>query len=151
MNDPKAQGARPPSAAERLPVTTALRAAPHHRSWPVVGSSLAYMRDAQVMILDDIGPFLAASAGPDEPPVQALERLLKKLLGPVRAGLAMRSTIWLLGPDGSGAESHLADMATAIGDFLDAQTAPLGVALRLPKEVPTPLPAGPGALPERVG
>jgi hypothetical protein len=103
---------------------------------------------AQVLILDDIGPFLEATARPGEGPVAALERLLETLLGPVRDGLALRSTIWMLGPTGGESGSHLALMAAALARFLEAPHPPLTVPLSLPKGAPTASPAGLGVSPE---
>jgi hypothetical protein len=97
---------------------------------------------AQVLIIDDIGPFLEAVAGPHEGHVAGLKRLLATLLEPVRDGLALRSTIWIIGPSKGEPACYLDDVATALAEFLDAPASPLIVKLHVPEKLVTPSPAG---------
>jgi hypothetical protein len=87
---------------------------------------------SQVLIVDDIGPFLDATARPGETLQETLERLLETLLGPIREQIGLRSTVWLVGEVGASANAHLGDLAGALGAFLKAPEPPLTVLLRPP-------------------
>ncbi len=73
----------------------------------------------QLLIIDDIGPLLEASGlSADGDPPERLRKLLGEWLGPVRDGLANRSTVWILGEDHAQSLTHLEKAAEAIAGFL---------------------------------
>jgi hypothetical protein len=104
--------------------------------------------EAQVLIVDDIGPFLTVTAQDGETLDQALGRLLETLLGPIRQPIALRSTVWLVGELSGSSRASLGDVAKALGVFLGAAEEPLAVLLRppaLPMTGLRPAPARPNA------
>jgi len=100
---------------------------------------------AQVLIVDDIGPIVESMPGQDGP--AALRALLKDGLGKIRDELKLRDTIWVLGDPGSDAAMHA--YVKAIADFCDGAAAPTVVRLsEANKAIPsTPPPAPPKPAP----
>ncbi|WP_199556019.1 hypothetical protein [Sandaracinobacteroides hominis] len=85
--------------------------------------------EAQLLIIDDIGPLLEATGISEEgSPSDQLEGLLERWLDPIRPALSARSTVWILGEDGWGSKEHLEEAAKAIADFLQLKD-PLAILL----------------------
>ena len=82
---------------------------------------------AQVLIIDDIGPFLGALPGRDGQ--EAIRGQLDRWLKPVQQALGARDTIWLVSAADTDPESHLADQAAALGAFLGRREPPLSILL----------------------
>jgi hypothetical protein len=92
-------------------------------------ANIGYWRwsQAQLLIVDDIGPFLGDLPGQD--PKQALHDLLHHRLAPVKAALRARNTVWLVSSSGPDPERHLAEQAAALGQFLQSSAPLLAVLL----------------------
>ena len=104
---------------------------------------------AQVLIVDDIGPIVESVPGQDGP--AALKALLKDRLGKIRDELKLRDTIWVLGDPGTDAAMHA--YVKAIADFCEGAAAPTVVRLsEANKAIPsTPPPAPPKPAPAAAG
>jgi hypothetical protein len=102
---------------------------------------------AQVLIIDDIGPLLAAEAQTDDHVRQAIDALF----GRIRAQLASRSTVWLLGEDAFRSHVDFPVIVEALREFLGvrhdhavgiqltpAAQAEAGVTRRLPPALAAP-------------
>jgi hypothetical protein len=71
--------------------------------------------NAQVLIIDDIGPVIAASDASGDADIQRFEQLLKYNLQPVLDMLAKRHTVWVFG-DLQGAK-HTSTKGTTLNDL----------------------------------
>jgi hypothetical protein len=90
--------------------------------------------EAQVVIIDDIGPLIAAEQKEQRANLERFEELLCNGLASVRDVLARRHTIWVIGdpcPDGEGATAGdtLDRFARLVADFCGAEQPALAVAL----------------------
>ncbi len=91
--------------------------------------NIGYWRwsEAQVLIIDDIGPFLGDLPGQDTE--QALADLLHRRLEPVKTAIGARDTIWLVSASDRDPHHHLENQAVALAGFLAAQIPPLAILL----------------------
>jgi hypothetical protein len=80
--------------------------------------------EAQVLVIDDIGPVIGAL--PDDDILPRFRSLLEGPLASVRAALAVRHTVWILGDIGTGGEglAMLAQFAETVAWFCDGEYMP---------------------------
>ena len=92
---------------------------------------------AQVLIIDDIGPLVENSHhGVAHGPTLGLDKVLADCLGNIRAALACRHTVWLLGNSDDGNFADVEAAAATIAGFLGVAD-PLPILLTRPQ---TPVP-----------
>lgn len=91
-------------------------------------ANIGYWRwsQAQVLIIDDIGPFLGDIPGQDTR--EALNDLLDRRLAPVKAAIRARDTVWLVSAGGIDPQHHLEAQAAALAQFLESEP-PLAILL----------------------
>jgi hypothetical protein len=96
--------------------------------------------DAQVVIIDDIGPLIAASAATGDDSVVRFNKLLRTGLASINDILARCHTIWVLGELSAPAEAGsggatLDEFAKAVAEFCKSPSPPLVVELARPSSV----------------
>jgi hypothetical protein len=91
-------------------------------------ANIGYWRwsQAQLLVIDDIGPFLGDIPGQDTE--QALSDLLHRRLAPVKAAIRARDTMWLVSASELDPQHHLEAQARALGHFLESEP-PLAILL----------------------
>lgn len=107
-------------------------------------ANIEYWRwsEAQVIIIDDVGPLIAAQEADQRANLQKFRRVLQDDLATVKSVLSRCHTVWVIGdlcPDGKSARmgETLDEFACAIAEFCNAKEKPLVVEL---SEVPEPSP-----------
>jgi hypothetical protein len=105
-------------------------------------ANIEYWRwsEAQVIIIDDVGPLISAQEADQRADLEKFRKLLHHDLAAVKSVLGRRHTVWVIGdlrPDGETARvgETLNEFACAIADFCNAKQKPLVVEL---SEVPEP-------------
>jgi hypothetical protein len=95
-----------------------------------------------VIIIDDVGPLIAAQEADQRANLEKFRRVLQDDLATVKSVLSRCHTVWVIGdlrPDGKSARmgETLDEFACAIAEFCNAKEKPLVVEL---SEVPEPSP-----------
>src|SRR5207248_6346894 len=98
--------------------------------------------NVQVLIIDDIGPVIAASDASGDADIQRFEELLKHNLQPVLDLLAQRHTVWVFGDlQGTKHTSTKGDtldqLAAMIAKYCKATQNALVIELKKPRPTPT--------------
>ena len=102
--------------------------------------------NAQVLIIDDVGPVIAASDASGDADIQRFEELLKHNLQPVLDLLGKRHTVWVFGDlQGSRHTSTkstvLDELARMIGRYCKATEKALVIELKQPRPTPVRRPS----------
>jgi hypothetical protein len=92
--------------------------------------------EAQVIIIDDIGPLISAQRDRQEAILEHFRGILKQELKPIAGVLARCHTVWVIGDLGPPGGSLLAgevldDFARAISDYVETERKPLVIELKL--------------------
>lgn len=97
--------------------------------------------EAQVLIIDDIGPLISAREQQQRADLEKFQKALHHDLAAIKSVLARRHTVWVIGdlcPDGKTATvgDTLGQFAGVVADFCDAKQQPLVVELSEPPPAP---------------
>jgi hypothetical protein len=97
--------------------------------------------EAQVLIIDDIGPLISAREQQQRADLEKFQKALHHDLAAIKSVLARRHTVWVIGdlrPNGETATvaNSLGQFAGVVADFCDAEQQPLVVELSEPPPAP---------------